>query len=234
MFSPYWWLWPRALAARCRRAATGGTTMTTTPSPATTTSRSAHRRAVPGDPARGYRAALPQRVLEQSQTASTSTSCPASVVQLARQVRLGHGWPSLRPIDADHVSTRDDSKLHAPHRGAPRARLHGARLPWTAWDPPAALLLNSAAPGHPVEKLDAEGYGEFKKLFVSPSSAQNRASRRPVPRREDRADTPACGDASDAPDGAPAPPHRARRRETPPPRWRPRPGPRLRTDAPSR
>ena len=77
--------------------------------------------AVPGDAARGHRAALPQRVLGQpSGRHLRRRRLGRAAVQLARQVRLGDGLAELHPA-ARRRPRRDARRphaLHAAHRGA--------------------------------------------------------------------------------------------------------------------
>jgi methionine-R-sulfoxide reductase len=83
----------------------------------------------------------------------------------------GTGWPSFtRPIGPEHVTTRTDHKLILP-RTEVRSRLAGSHLGHVFEDGPEPgglrYCMNSAALRFiPVERLAAEGYGEYLKLFA--------------------------------------------------------------------
>jgi peptide-methionine (R)-S-oxide reductase len=83
----------------------------------------------------------------------------------------GTGWPSFtRPIGPEHVTTRTDHKLVLP-RTEVRSRLAGSHLGHVFDDGPTPTglryCMNSAALRFiPVERLAAEGYGEYLKLFA--------------------------------------------------------------------
>ena len=82
----------------------------------------------------------------------------------------GTGWPSFtRPLDTAHVATRTDRKLLAS-RTEVRSRLADSHLGHVFEDGPEPTglryCMNSAALRFiPVERLAAEGYGEYLKSF---------------------------------------------------------------------
>ena len=88
----------------------------------------------------------------------------------------GTGWPSFtRPLDPDHVTTRTDHKLVLP-RTEVRSRLAGSHLGHVFDDgpPPTGLryCMNSASLRFvPVERLAAEGYGQYLPLFERAGAA---------------------------------------------------------------
>ncbi|HTP27447.1 MAG TPA: peptide-methionine (R)-S-oxide reductase MsrB [Anaeromyxobacteraceae bacterium] len=83
----------------------------------------------------------------------------------------GTGWPSFtRPLDPGHITTRTDHQLLSP-RTEVRSRLAGSHLGHVFEDGPAPTglryCMNSAALRFiPAERLAAEGYGEYQKLFA--------------------------------------------------------------------
>ena len=82
----------------------------------------------------------------------------------------GTGWPSFtRPLDTAHVATRTDRKLLST-RTEVRSSLAGSHLGHVFEDGPEPTglryCMNSAALRFiPVERLAAEGYGEYLKSF---------------------------------------------------------------------
>ena len=82
----------------------------------------------------------------------------------------GTGWPSFaRPLRSDAVKTRSDHRLIAA-RNEVRAAASGSHLGHVFADGPAPTgkryCMNSAALRFiPREHLEAEGYGEYLKLF---------------------------------------------------------------------
>jgi methionine-R-sulfoxide reductase len=84
----------------------------------------------------------------------------------------GTGWPSFtQPLEADNVVTRRDFKLLLP-RTEVRSKNAGSHLGHVFSDGPAPTgqryCLNSAALRFiPVDRLAAEGYGEYLPLFAA-------------------------------------------------------------------
>jgi len=82
----------------------------------------------------------------------------------------GTGWPSFtRPLESDNIVEHTDYKLFMP-RTEVRSKYAGSHLGHVFDDGPAPTgmryCMNSASMRFiPVEKLDEEGYGEYKKLF---------------------------------------------------------------------
>lgn len=88
----------------------------------------------------------------------------------------GTGWPSFtRPIDLSHVATRTDRKLFM-ERTEVRSKQAGSHLGHVFDDGPAPTglryCINSASLRFvPVEKMEAEGYGDLLPLFRDAGSA---------------------------------------------------------------
>ena len=82
----------------------------------------------------------------------------------------GTGWPSFtKPLEPANVVAREDRKLFM-RRTEVHSKLGGSHLGHVFDDGPAPTgqryCMNSAALRFiPVENLETEGYGEYKKLF---------------------------------------------------------------------
>jgi len=91
----------------------------------------------------------------------------------------GTGWPSFsRPLEPSHVTTRTDRRLLLA-RTEVRSKLAGSHLGHLFDDgpPPTGLryCMNSAALRFvPVERLAAEGYGEYLKSFQAAGATPSR------------------------------------------------------------
>jgi methionine-R-sulfoxide reductase len=85
----------------------------------------------------------------------------------------GTGWPSFtKPLEPENVSTRTDYKLFMA-RTEVRSKNAGSHLGHLFDDGPAPTglryCMNSASMRFiPVERLEAEGYGQYLALFEKP------------------------------------------------------------------
>jgi methionine-R-sulfoxide reductase len=86
----------------------------------------------------------------------------------------GTGWPSFtKPLDESHLATKSDHELFV-ERTEVRSHLADSHLGHVFDDgpPPTGLryCMNSASLRFiPVDKLETEGYGQYKKLFEASS-----------------------------------------------------------------
>jgi len=93
----------------------------------------------------------------------------------------GTGWPSFtRPLEQDNVVERTDFKLLLP-RTEVRSKQAGSHLGHVFNDGPAPTgqryCMNSAALRFiPVERLEAEGYGQYLALFRDQAGYEDEAA----------------------------------------------------------
>ena len=98
--------------------------------------------------------------------------CDAPLFASAHKFDSGTGWPSyFDPIEAEHIEKRADDSLSL-RRVEVRSKDADSHLGHVFDDGPREAgglryCINSASLRFiPLEQLDAEGYGEFRRLFV--------------------------------------------------------------------
>jgi peptide methionine sulfoxide reductase msrA/msrB len=96
----------------------------------------------------------------------------------------GTGWPSFtKPIDKSHIVERVDRRLIFGTRTEVRSKQGDSHLGHVFPDGPKEAgglryCMNSAALRFvPVENLEAEGYGDYKKLFASAEARESKSDK---------------------------------------------------------